>query len=356
MTIHFYHDSNQEMINGITNPIGTLLITFINETNFDSKLLNQKDTNFMYRVYLACCQLFVDDIMEIINSKNTKELSKQKLTLTITFDDNKTIDFTLSYSEFEQLVSLVTYIKLFIELNIKNENKPMFFMYYFNTFLSYQIPKYRVLNNTILKESNIQLLNLHRSNGKNIDANTLYNMLKDNTLVLLKDLKESSKTKKSNFIIEYECNNLIDILLSSLHYIYNNNINIKKCSNCGRLFIPKSNSQKCCNNIRPKLENENDESYENVTETCSQYNTRYQSIKHMAPIDLAKRKVKQRIQKRIREKKEKSSYLQEWEKDVKNKRDFFPDDTKYIKWILEKSDEHQKGGKRTNGSTRNNKK
>ena len=122
MTIHFYHNSNQEMINGITNPIGTLLITFINETNFDSKLLNQKDTNFMYRVYLAYCQLFVDDIMEIINQKNTKELSNQKLPLTITFDDNKTIDFTLSYSEFEQLVSLVTYIKLFIELNIKKKS------------------------------------------------------------------------------------------------------------------------------------------------------------------------------------------------------------------------------------------
>ena len=355
MTIYFYHDSKQENINNICNPIGTLLITFINETDFSLKLINNKDTNFMHGVYLAYCQLIADNITEILNEKNKKEISHKKLTLTITFDDNKTIDFKLSYSEFEQLVLLVLYIKLFIELNIKNQNKLLFFMYYFNTFLSYKIPKLRVINNSLLHESNVQLLNLHKINAEKMDTNTFYNMLKDNTLVLLKDLKYSSKTKKSNSIIEYECNNLIDILLASLHYIYSNNISIRKCINCGRLFIPKSNSQKCCNNIRPKLENEDEESYNSVTETCSQYNSRFQSIKNMSPIDLAKRTVRQRIQKRIREGKEKPSYLKEWEETLKKGREIYPDDTKYIKWILEVSDKHQRGGKK-NGSTRNNKK
>lgn len=73
MTIHFYHNNNQEIINGISNPIGTLLITFINETDFDSKLINQKDINFMYGVHNAYCQSAKDNIAEILNEKKKKK-------------------------------------------------------------------------------------------------------------------------------------------------------------------------------------------------------------------------------------------------------------------------------------------
>lgn len=359
MIIRFYHNSKQENINDINNPIGTLLITFINETDFDTKLINQKDTNFLKAVHLSHYQLFLDDLMEIYNVKTKNEQSKEIQELNISFDDNKTLKLRLSDLEFDQLVLLIIYIKHFIELKINDKDKPLFFMYYFNTFLNYQIPKYKVLNNSVLHDSNKQLLNLHKNiikdKDKDIEKNetSFYDILITNTLDLLKDLKQSYK---SEFITEYECNNTLDILLASLHYIYNNNISIRKCINCDRLFIPNSNSQKCCNNIRPKLESESEESYDTVTETCSQYNSRCQSIKNMSPIDLVKRKVKQRIQKRIREGKESKLYLREWEEDVRKARDSYPDDTKYIKWILEVSDKHQRGGKRTNGSTRNNKK
>ena len=61
MIIRFYHNSKQENINDINNPIGTLLITFINETDFDTKLINQKDTNFLKAVHLSHYQLFLDE-------------------------------------------------------------------------------------------------------------------------------------------------------------------------------------------------------------------------------------------------------------------------------------------------------
>ena len=358
MKICFYNNS-KEKIKDKSYPIGNFLITFLNEFHFDKKLIEQKDSNLMMYIYETMYQLCIDDLLEIYSNTTVKNIEKNNdktLILKVKLDDNNESYFKLTKSDFRELVKLIEHIYNFMDIKDKFRDRSKIFMYYFNTCFGYEVPKYKIKNPKKSYEYNQKLLDSHRNLIHRQDMQNFSYILQNNIIELIKKMQN---VKKSDFITEYQCDNVADILLASLHYISNNNIYIRKCNLCDRLFIPTSNSQKFCKNSRPRLENESEEDYPNIIETCSQYNSRYQSNKNMSLINKAKRDVTQRIQQRMRRsnktEKEKKKYLEEWKKKVEKQREFYPDDIKYCDWIYNCSDEQQIR-RRKNGSSGNRKK
>lgn len=100
-------------------------------------------------------------------------------------------------------------------------------------------------------------------NNKNVDPKELMNSCINDSSINKKETKKVSELlldKENQYIhitTDYFCNTTADILVATINYLFKNKPStvIKKCQNCGKLFIPKNSTAKYCDRISPQFEN-----------------------------------------------------------------------------------------------------
>jgi hypothetical protein len=103
---------------------------------------------------------------------------------------------------------------------------------------------------------------------------------------------------------QYECSNILEII-NVLFYQYKiSNVQINKCLNCGKYFIPKKKSnEKYCDNVSPQ----------NINKTCKEFgvNKTYREEIKSIPIKSEHNRISQTYRMRIKRAKNEIEKLQQ---------------------------------------------
>lgn len=342
--INFTND--KEIFNNKIYPIGTAFCNLINAFSrfaYNDKLRIETYPNLEFKI--ASLEIIRTSLIDLIyNSFPDIDIEG----ILIEENDFRELKlFTLKLDEFFQIIKKLNLQKLNrLELN-------SCFRYFFSNMKDCPIPNYSIKNideTTFINEQK----NIYNSDISDKDkVNKIYDSILKDDMRILEILLNGNVLE-----YQYHCNNFIDVILASLSYIIEKDVNVKQCEFCHQFFIPTHDNKKFCDKIRPQYNEEDDEHYNSTKYTCNEYNKKYLSYKNMSEEKQAIRRVTQNIQQRIRRGTETEEYLRIWQKKVDDKRNDYKNNCiskkQFIEWIKNVSDSRKR--RKKNGSTGTDKK
>ena len=191
----------------------------------------------------AAPELFFDsieDILEFIDSLS-KDNWKIKEKISDIYFNNKNIDIAKETLNDNASIILDMYFSMFDVDYINIDNWKLFSMIS-NLETPRKLTKY-TMNNKIVDNGSILSSCIKNNTIDEIKAKQLYNAFLDDKESLI------------NISFNYICNNSKDLINVIIQNIFDRKSNavIKRCENCGKLYIPKKLDTKYCDKISPQF-------------------------------------------------------------------------------------------------------
>lgn len=345
MNITFWN--KKEIFNNKCYPLGTIFTFFVNQLssfayNKNFKLESYKNVDLL-KTFFNTAQNIENKRLQYIYNLIPNQFENFDFTGSSTYPGIEIAGIDITENEFEKITLFISYIDLFFDIALENDYfmNLTSFLGFFNIINNYTIPNLKVL----------PIDNFRHLIDSDFKAASTPVFNKDYTEIIESDRNALKLLLvKNKLVYQYQCNDFVDVLLSSLHYILEHGFHLKRCAFCNNFFIAVNKKRRFCNNIRPQYISEPDSDYLKKKYSCYEYNNKILAFKTSDEVAKAIRKVTLRIQKRIRNNTETQAYLDSWREKVTQKKyevmsyHYITKD-KFIKWILNESDSHGRKSK-----------
>jgi hypothetical protein len=182
----------------------------------------------------------VEDILEFIDNLS-KDNSTIKEKISDFYFTNKNIDIDKEIAKDKASTILDIYFSMFDVDYINKDNWKLFSMIS-NLETPRKLTKY-TMNNKIVDNDSILASCIKNNTIDEVKVKQLYNAFLDDKKSLI------------NISFNYLCNNSKDLMNVIIQNIFDHksNVVIKRCENCGKLYIPKKLDTKYCDRISPQF-------------------------------------------------------------------------------------------------------